>query len=160
MGWYQRRVHGLDRLCSLYIDAYPTSFDNEKSKSTIKTMPIVPKSKTTNRAVKLSTGLPKKKTIKKNITAMSILAPKKKPTMKSKKALASALAPKSNERVIDKAELKAQFSGNTVDSKSEEKDSKDMIKIRKGVIQVFDAMATAFVNVDLDVDILQLLVGF
>merc|ERR1712238_179352 len=63
-------------------------------------------------------------------------------------------------RVIDKAELKAQFSGNTVDSKSEEKDSKDMIKIRKGVIQVFDAMATAFVNVDLDVDILQLLVGF
>ena len=150
----------LDRLCSLYIDAYPTSFDNEKSKSTKKTVPIVPKSKTTNRAVKLSTGLPKKKTIKKNITAMSILAPKKKPTMKSKKALASALAPKSNERVIDKAELKAQFSGNTVDSKSEEKDSKDMIKIRKGVIQVFDAMATAFVNVDLDVDILQLLVGF
>jgi len=87
-------------------------------------MPIVPKSKTTNRAVKLSTGLPKKKTIKKNITAMSILTPKKKPTMKSKNALASALAPKSKERVIDKAKLKAQYSGNNVNSKSEEKDSK------------------------------------
>jgi hypothetical protein len=152
------RERNMEKLCSKFIDNYPAAGDDGKQKSAIppplnpeKMIAPLPKKKP------ISTGLPKKKTVK-TTTALSLTGIGKLKTTK-KKITSSALLKPKEERTFDRELLEGQFKTEKQASEPE-KDSSDKIEVRLGVLRTIAACTDSSANVVLDLSTLKLVTGF
>ena len=131
------------RICNAYIEAYPSTFDEEK----VASFPLPPK--------------PKKQPIVKKIVKKPIKSSALKigvPTTR-KSTKPSIVMPKPKARQIDKAQLEGQFLSES--SKSDPgKDNPKKIAIRLGVLRVITALTDSSANISLELSILKSLVSF
>ncbi len=167
------------RLCNLYIDSYPTVFDDKTtgtpsttntasppanllSKPLAETKSSISSSSTTKKTKSISTGLPKKTKIKSSSKGSSSIAAltttKKKPSSKKVRA---ALAPKPQERTVD---LAAQFQSKSVQmSATVERDNPEKIQVRRGVLRAIASITNNTTANSMEVfpfTVLELLVRF
>ena len=149
----------MEKLCSNFIDNYPATGDDGKQKSTIplplnnKKAIALPPAKSPS----ISTGLPKKKTVKKT-TALSV-AGIGKPKITKKKVTNSALLRPKEERTFDRELLEGQFRTEKHASE-EEKDSLKKIEVRHGVLRTIAACTDSSHDVKFDISTLKLVTGF
>lgn len=154
------------KLCTTYIESFPTGFDDEKSAKSAPAMPkALPSKKPATAAPKkkIATGLPKKKTVKKDALAITGIGKSKSgigraKTAKKKTIDKSLLKPK-EERTFDQDLLANQFK---TDKKSvpAEKDSPEKTAIRQGMLRAISATTNASASVELQLATLKLLTGF
>jgi HEAT repeat protein len=148
----------MEKLCSNFIDNSPATSDDGKQKSAIP-LPLNPKKVVAPLPKKkpISTGLPKKTTVKKT-TAISIAGIGKPKTTKKKITNSALLKPK-EERTLDRELLEGQFKTEKQASEPE-KDSSDKIEVRHGVVRTIAACTDSSANVKLDLATLKLVTGF
>lgn len=169
----QMMERNVTKLCSTYLENYPTegSTDGKKSSDTktptlktpaalkTKTAPVKPKKSTAD----LTKGL--RKPAKKKTDALSLMGrPKtgKKPTgTKKLKAVNKALLKPKEERTLDHDELANQFkSPSGTSNEKVKKDSPDKIRIRQGMLGAIVALTEIKEPVEMDLKILKLVTTF
>ena len=150
----------MQKLCSSFIENYPATVEDVKKKSAIP--PSLP-AKTTiappakKKPATISTGLPKKKSVKQT-SALSVAGIGKPKTVKKKVTNSALLKPK-EERTFDRDLLESQFRSEKKPPEPEE-DSPGKIEVRLGVLRVITACTDTSTGIELDLPTLQLLAGF
>jgi len=164
----------ITRLCALYIESYPTSYDeksNEEPQSLLNSPPLAapkladqksikPISSKPKKKITISTGLPKKSTKKSSRGSSSIAALTTTKKKTSSKKVLAALKSKPKERKLDQDFLAAQFKPTTKSDVCVEKDSPDKITVRRGVLQAIASIADTSVGIQLELSVMKLLVSF
>ena len=145
-----------------YIESYPTAMeDKDEDVTEPPKAPSVVKPKASTKTSKLSVGT-KKATKKKKVTGTSAIAAltktKIKTTKKKKSTGPITITTKKKERTFDQNMLNAQFESNADKEKKTEKDDKEKVSIREGVLRV--VVASTNCDLKLDTPTLKLLVVF
>ena len=152
----------LENLCKLYIEAYPASggsiSDDTASVASALNKPTTIAPKPAKKPI--STGLPKKTSVKKSALSIAgIGKPKSGPKKKSTGAAAAALLKPKQERTLDQTDLVGQFS-TTPAKVHEEKDTPVKVSVRLGVLSAVTAVTATDANVDVDEETLKQLTSF
>lgn len=159
------------KLCNTYIASFPAPGNEDveqPKKASPSPFPVQPPpvaKKTTKKKV-IDTGLPTKK--KKKVSAVSgsmakiTGAPAPRKSAATKKLLAKTVAPK-KERTLDQGSLMDQFKPQSTTEKKKvaaEEDSESKVAIRMGVIHAIQSLTDSSANVNLDLSLLKILIGF
>jgi len=145
------------RLCSTYIDAFPTVVKEAEPKVQTKKSTIAPVVAPKKTAKKISTGLPTKKP-KKSILAGAGLAGSsagKKKIIKKPMPKAPSKAP-----TVTKEMLENQFKSGSSKTLDPEKESEEKVSTRLGILSVIASLADPSTNVTLDINAIKILTAF
>jgi HEAT repeat protein len=150
--------HNVVKLCSMYIDSFPSPGNAYDMSSTASPFP---NKKTLSNAAPapakqplLSTGL-KKKTVKKSALQVAGIGQPKKST--KKKMVTSALLKPKQERTLDQAALESQFKMGPQKTQPE-KDSPEKATIRLGIMKALSEIPPT--KLDMDIETLKQLTSF
>eukprot|EP00562_Extubocellulus_spinifer_P003852 CAMPEP_0178537748 /NCGR_PEP_ID=MMETSP0696-20121128/36753_1 /TAXON_ID=265572 /ORGANISM="Extubocellulus spinifer, Strain CCMP396" /LENGTH=3016 /DNA_ID=CAMNT_0020169993 /DNA_START=19 /DNA_END=9069 /DNA_ORIENTATION=- len=165
------------RLCSTFIDSYPTSSTSKadasgsgsvppSSSSPLHPVPAAAPKK--SKVKRIDTGLPKKPAKKKTVggTSLSKLTATTKPKKKvvGGKSISSRTVkpkiPQAKERTFDKELLESQFQTGVSTKKIEERDDETKVSTRLGIVRSIMALSDRSANIVLDLPVLKVTVAF
>ena len=157
------------KLCNTFISSFPAPGEDEQpSKAKAPSFPVAPPPAAKKPVVKkkpiIDTGLPKKK---KKVSSVSSSfgkitgAPSVKKSAATKKLLAKSLGAPKQARTLGQDSLMDQFKAPSTTKKvAAEDDSDSKVTTRMGVLGAISSMTGSSANVELDLSLLKILLGF